>query len=485
MELKINKVDWIFLLLCLFVGIGAEEAFFRDGIGISYLAFIAVFYTLFFWRFRSFSFSHQRFGYLILIAIWLLAAGYYLYDTTLFYTLNILVIPALVIFHLALITSPKKMQWNNLFFLFYTVLRFVSGIRYSAIFTKYLSGLLKRSSNEKHYVIWKKILIGLAISVPLLFIVLNLLIEADAQFERLISTFPDLLSFRADDILRLVIILIYTFCFFGYMQVLLQKNIQVVQKKGTIKSMTMDGIITLTVLLLLDLVYVLFVAVQFKYFFSGTLDDGYTYAEYARRGFFELLFVTLINLTVTTVVIHFTKGIQSVLKQTIRLALTVLVLSSGVLLISAFMRMTLYEDAYGFTFTRILVHSFMIFLMVIFAYTLVKIWLEKLSLFHFYFIASLIYYAGINVVNIDRVVVDRNIARFEATEKIDIHYLNSLSSTGILGLIELYEKEPNVPGLKDLLQQRQAESAYLKSSSWQSHNVARDQAYEKLRVLDL
>ena len=229
------------------------------------------------------------------------------------------------------------------------------------------------------------------------------------------------------------------------------------KRKSILKPIVMDGIITLTVLLLLDLVYVLFVAVQFKYFFSGTLDDGFTYAEYARRGFFELLFVTLINLTVTTGVIHFTKSVQGFLKKTIRLALTVLVLSSGVLLISAFMRMTMYEDAYGFTFTRVLVHSFMIFLMVIFAYTLVKIWLEKLSLFHFYFIASLIYYVGINTVNFDKIVVDRNIDRFETTGKIDIDYLNSLSSTGILGLIEIYEKNPNVPGLKDLLKQRKAE----------------------------
>src|SRR3954470_12077685 len=111
MELKIEKTDWFFLFLCLFVGIVAEEAFFRNQIGISYFVFIAVFYTLFFWRFRAFSFSHQRLGYLVLIAIWLLAAGYYLYDARPFYALNILVIPALVIFHLALITSPKKIEW--------------------------------------------------------------------------------------------------------------------------------------------------------------------------------------------------------------------------------------------------------------------------------------------------------------------------------------------------------------------------------------
>ncbi|MBU8880563.1 DUF4173 domain-containing protein [Bacillus sp. FJAT-29790] len=485
MELKIEKIDWLFLLLCLFVGIIAEEAFFRNQIGVSYFVFIAIFYMLFFWRFRTFSFTHQRLGYLVLISIWLLAAGYYLYDTTLFYTLNILVIPALVIFHLALITSPKKIEWNNLFFIVYTILRLVDGIRYSAIFTIHFARLLKRSSNEKHYNVWKKILIGMAISVPFLFVVLNLLISADTQFERLLGSLPELLSFRADNIFRLVIVLIYTFGFFGFMQVLLQKNIHFYKREGTLKPIAMDGIITLTVLLLLDLVYVLFVAVQFRYFFSGTLDNGFTYAEYARRGFFELLFVSLINLTVTTVVIHFTKSVQGFLQKTIRLALTVLVLSSGILLVSAFMRMTMYEDAYGFTFTRVLVHSFMIFLMVIFAYTLVKIWLQKLSLFHFYFIASLIYYAGINIVNIDKIVVDQNIARFELTGNIDIHYLNHLSSTGILGLIDLYENKPDVAGLHELLKQRKAERENLKSDSWQSHNLERKKAYEKLGELNL
>ena len=341
----------------------------------------------------------------------------------------------------------------------------IDGIRYSAVFTKHIARLFNQSSNQKRYNVWKKILIGIIISVPFLFIILNLLISADAQFERLLSSLPHLISFRAEYVFRLVIILIYTFSFFGFMQVLLQRNSQIVQKEGILKPIAMDGIITLTVLLLLDLVYVLFVAIQFKYFFSGTLDDGYTYAEYARRGFFELLFVTLINLTVTTGVINCTKNVQGFLKRTIRVALTVLVLSSGVLLISAIMRMTMYEDAYGFTFTRVLVHSFMIFLMVIFAYTLIKIWHEKLSLFHFYFIASLIYYVGINTVNFDQIVVDRNIDRFETTGKIDIDYLNSLSSTGILGLIEIYEKKPDVPGLKDLLKQRKAERENIKSES--------------------
>ncbi|WP_066291051.1 DUF4153 domain-containing protein [Bacillus sp. FJAT-29937] len=485
MEVKLERKDWIFFFLCFLLGIVAEEAFFRNQIGISYFVFIVAFYTLFFWRFRSFSFSHQRFGYLVLIAIWLLAASYYLYDTALFYGLNILVIPALVIFHLALITSPKKIEWSNLYFVIYALQRLIDGIRYSALFTKYAAKLTRRESSEKQNDVWKKVLIGVAISFPFLFIILNLLMSADTQFERLLNNIPGLFNFNGEYVFRLVIILIYTFGFFGFLQSLLQKNIHIIQKEGTPKPFGVDGIITLTVLLLLDLVYVLFVAVQFKYFFSGTLDEGYTYAEYARRGFFELLFVTLINLTVTTGVINLTKNVPGMLKTTIKFALTILVLSSGVLLISAFMRLTMYEDAYGFTLTRVLAHSFMIFLMVIFAYTLVKIWIERLSLFRFYFIAALIYYAGLNIVNIDRIVVDQNMARFETTGKIDIQYLNSLSATGIMGLMELYDKQPDVQGLETLLMQRKAEREYLRSKSWQSHNLARDRAYEMLGELDL
>lgn len=476
---SIQRTDFLFLFLCLIVGIVAEEAFFRDQIGLSYFVFIVIFYSLFFWRFRSFPFSHQRLGYLVLIAIWALSACYYLYDVSLFYILNIIVIPTLIIFHLALITSPKKLEWSNPFFLLYTVLQLFAGIGYNAKFIAFIGKHVVRSKDPEKVDVWKKILIGVAISIPFLFIVLNLLISADRQFEKLMNQLPNLLSLNGEHIARFVVILLYTFGFFGFMQVLFYRNVKANDPKP-IKLPKMDGIIALTVLLLLDFVYVVFVAIQFKYFFSGTLDGDFTYAEYARRGFFELLFVTLINLTVTTGVISFSKHVQGTLKQIIRFALSILVLSSGVLLISAFMRMLMYEDAYGFTFTRVLVHSFMIFLMVIFAYTLVKIWLEKLSLFHFYFIAALIYYVGMNAVNLDQIVVDRNLARYEATGKIDIHYLNSLSSTGVLGLIKLYEVNPDEPGLETALQHRKEDKEYLKSNTWQSQNLIRNKAYEKL-----
>ena len=485
MEFKMERKDWVFFLLCFIVATLAEESFFMHPIGVSYFIFIAVFYMLFFWRFRSFSFTHQRLGYLLLIAVWILAAGYYLFDTSFFYGFNLLVIPSLVIFHLTLITSPQKMEWSNPAFINFIVRRLFSGIHYSASFISFLGkNAVKDKNKNPLLVVGKKIFIGLVISIPFLFIILNLLIEADAQFEKLMIMLPKLVSFRVDYVIRFIVMLIYALGFFGFMQVLLQKKIEVIHKEASSKPFTLDGIISLTIIVLLDLVYVVFVAVQFKYFFSGTLENGLTYAEYARKGFFELLFVTIINLSLTTVIITFAKNIEGFVKQSIRIALSLLILSSGILLVSAMMRMMMYENAYGFTFTRVLAHSFMIFLMIIFAYTLVKIWLEKLSLFHFYFIASLIYYVGINVVNIDKIVVDQNIIRYEETGKIDINYLSNLSSTGKLGLIQLYESNAEIPGLEDLLKNHKSEQARMIDYSWQSHNHVKNKVYDKLAEMN-
>jgi hypothetical protein len=281
----------------------------------------------------------------------------------------------------------------------------------------------------------------------------------------------------------MVIILIYTFAFFGLMQTLMKKQLKAAQAELKLIIPQIDSIIAVTVLVIINAVYILFTIVQFKYFFSGTLQGDFTYAQYARKGFFELLFVTLINLSMTVFVLTLVDSVTGVLKRFKQIMLTILVLSSCVMLSSAFLRMGMYEEAYGFTFLRVLVHSFMIFLVIIFTYTLVKIWVEKLSLFHFYFIASLIYYTAITVIDLDKIVVKENLARYETSGKIDLHYLDELSYTGVLGLIDLYEKNPHVMDLKAILIERKNETMKI-HQPWQSSNLKKAQAYEKLKQIN-
>ena len=168
-----------------------EESFFRGQIGISYLVFIIAFYSVFYLRYSRFPFSHQRFGYLVLCCIWLLSASYFLNNNLLFYGLNILVIPGLVIFHLVLVTSPKSFQWSQPVFVSYLFSRLLDALKYNAVIAAYLGKGIKRGVNGDKLLVWKKVLIGIVISFPVLAVVLRLLMTADSQFERILGGIPN------------------------------------------------------------------------------------------------------------------------------------------------------------------------------------------------------------------------------------------------------------------------------------------------------
>lgn len=99
---------------------------------------------------------------------------------------------------------------------------------------------------------------------------------------------------------RLFLIGLVTLLVFGYLYSLFGKREEAVEiplppKEG---KLVWDGVILVTVLAMIDLVYAAFTYVQISYLFSGAkaaLPDGLTYAEYAKNGFNELVTVTVIN----------------------------------------------------------------------------------------------------------------------------------------------------------------------------------------------
>jgi hypothetical protein len=61
---------------------------------------------------------------------------------------------------------------------------------------------------------------------------------------------------------------------------------------------------SIIILLGIDLLFAFFVGIQFKYFFGGQTNihiDGFTFAEYARKGFSELVIVAVISLLIMQV----------------------------------------------------------------------------------------------------------------------------------------------------------------------------------------
>lgn len=122
----------------------------------------------------------------------------------------------------------------------------------------------------------------------------------------------------------------------------------------------------------LSLAFAAFVAVQLRYFFAG-VDlvaevTGLTYAEYARRGFFELVTVAALLLVVLLVADETTRDEDAAGQRRVR-GLSVLLLGLlGVVLVSALQRMRLYVEEYGLTELRFFTTAFMLWLVVVFCW---------------------------------------------------------------------------------------------------------------------
>ncbi|WP_289136896.1 DUF4153 domain-containing protein [uncultured Brevibacillus sp.] len=79
----------------------------------------------------------------------------------------------------------------------------------------------------------------------------------------------------------------------------------------------------------------------------------------------------------------------------------------------------------------------MISLFVLFVIALLKIWRNRFSLIQYYTVVALIFYVGLNYVNMDAMIAKNNLNRYYATGNIDIEYLSRLSYDAVPLMIEL------------------------------------------------
>ncbi|GAE94604.1 hypothetical protein JCM21714_3778 [Gracilibacillus boraciitolerans JCM 21714] len=490
--MKQRQKSFLFLFVCLGLGILAELSFFHGVIGISYVLFIAAFYAILFSR-LGIKFSHRRIGLLLMIMIWVLAASYLFYDNEVFYELNMLVIPVLVFTHIVLITTPNNIDWISVLFVKQWTQKFTQTFGYGKRWVKFvLKRTIFRRMSKAATQTLKRIVIGLLLGGPLLIVIVGLLISADANFGNVVMEVPKFilggLNFL-EGLFRVIAVIFLTLLFFSAFQTLRKRYvIPLGRPTNDYKQVSWDGgVIAGTILVLLNSIYLLFAVIQFKYFFGGEAIQGdLTYAEYARRGFFELVIVTVINWSLLLICLKLVNVKRKSGSFFMKIMYSLLIVTSGgVMLTSAYMRLSMYENAYGFTMDRIFAHTFMIFLIVIFAYTFIRVWLERISISHFYLIIGLIFYTTLNAINLEEIIVENNLERYQETGKIDIHYLDSLSYSGIDGLITLYEMEADYPELRSLLQDRKQMIDNLDVDTWQSFNFKKQQVVERLKELEM
>lgn len=194
------------------------------------------------------------------------------------------------------------------------------------------------------------------------------------------------------------------------------------------------------VLVLLNLLFAAFVAIQIKYFFGGAsyvLATGLTFADYARNGFFELARVLVIAAIIILFIHRSFAATRSWLVSIFQVAFIAQV---GVVAVSALKRMALYQEMYGFTTLRLYVAWFIYLVLAILVFSGVAL-LARIS-FRRYALAvtflGLVAGAGVAFINVDGVIANENITRWaKANKDLDMEYLSKLSLDAVPTLQQL------------------------------------------------
>ena len=321
------------------------------------------------------------------------------------------------------------------------------------------------------------VLRGLAIAAPLLLLFGALFAAADAVFEDLVA---GLFDFDLPDFAgHLLLAAFFAWVSAGLLRLaLIGGELPAPARPASLAL----GIVELGVSLgLLNCLFLLFVAVQARYLFGGEgrvlLSTGLTYAEYARRGFFELVAVTALVFPLLLLAHWLLRSEKPLHLQVFRAISASLVLLLFVVMASALQRMRLYTAEFGLTELRLYTTAFMAWIFVVLVFFLLTVLRSRRPLFAPSALATgFLAVALLNALNPDALIVRTNLARAERGQSLDATYLASLSADAVPPLVT------TLPRLSE--RDRRAVEAGLETRwralapiDWRTYNLSRSQAY--------
>lgn len=217
-------------------------------------------------------------------------------------------------------------------------------------------------------------------------------------------------------------------------------------EKALGKAQIAPAIMTCFAITPIIIVYVLFFLSQTGYFlsaFSGIRPEGITYAEYARRGFFELCAVSVVNLVVIVAACLFTKREDGKRSRVVRGYVITLAVFTLMLIAIAVSKMVMYIDAYGLTRMRVYTTWFMIALAVLFVFIIVRQLTVRFNLFRNFTVVAVAMFAVLVFADVDAQVARYNVDCYRSgkLESVDIIMMYDLSDSAIKYVESLVDDE--------------------------------------------
>lgn len=279
----------------------------------------------------------------------------------------------------------------------------------------------------------KAVLIGCILAVPGMLVLGICLSIADAVFEAMVMRLFSGLHVPAT-VMRVIAMLLFGY-FSSYcgMRYLLRRSRMTVKAHQT----AFDPVIAMTFSGVIVVMYLVFCGVQVLYLFAGNmrLPKGMTYAAYAQRGFYMLLFVCFVNLALVLCIRRFFAR-----HKILDVMLLLICACTYLMLASSAYRMYLYIGAYQLTVLRVFVVAALVALAFLLAGVALLICRPRFPLFHYGIAVVSVVYICLAFLNVDCLVAGYNLSHARQTEHLDLAYLASLSPDAAPAMADYYEQ---------------------------------------------
>ena len=287
------------------------------------------------------------------------------------------------------------------------------------------------------------VFIGFALALPVLCVIIPLLASGDAAFEGLIAkiTFKKIWEIIGAIVLGAFLFLLWFGQIFSSADAKRERAEEKPDRRG------LEPTILSSFLAVISMAYLLYLFSQLAYFFngfSGLLPEGFTNAEYARRGFFEMFAVCALNLIFVFVVMIVCRRKNGRAAVSVRILSAFLCVFSLVLIATSLSKMILYIDTYGMTRLRIFTSVFMVFLAVVFVSVMVRLFVKKMPYMKVALCSAAILVSLMCFFDVDGFIAKYNVRSYldGRLDTIDVLALRSLSSDAVVPyLFELLEDE--------------------------------------------
>lgn len=289
-------------------------------------------------------------------------------------------------------------------------------------------------------------IVGGIVALPVLLVIVPLLVRSDAAFEGLVDTL-------LNNIGKYIFQLIFTVFIAPYLISYMLGKKHSFNKKSVIIKADNNGKISssgcISFLSVISMTYIIYLISQLAYFFSafnGILPSDYKYSAsvFARRGFFEMFAICVINIIIISFVTMLVKRNDNKRISPVIKALSCFVsLFSVLLIVVAIAKMKLNISIYGLSKNRLLVSVFMIMLIVIITFFIIHIFSPKVNYMQPIIIICSVMFVCLSFADIDGTIARYNVSAYEQgrIKTIDVSYLSDqLSDSAMPYIIELADR---------------------------------------------